>query len=238
MSIEWFIYNKNSVSGPFSTEDVKGQLSTETVDDNSFIWWKGEKDWIPVTKWAEDFETIIVKLEENLSELWRVKHSDSVSNYMSFDEAVEYVKNLQLEEGILINKKDAPQWESVYSHTVFLNALEMSRRQFPRVPIVANAKISKADSKFSYLVKANMIGQGGVGIHGLGKNFSIGTVIDLRLESPSLNGVIHAEATVIYHTDLGTSGVRFNALNAESQSLIVEYVNRFQNPSAKKQTAA
>lgn len=238
MMLEWFIYYKNSVLGPYSTHEVNTHVQTGKFDENSFIWWKGEKDWITVQKWRVDYPEIIKKLEAHFNVEWKIKINDSVSPSMSFEACLEYLKNVELSNTIYICKSDdGENWESIFNNSIFLNALELTRRKFPRVPIVATAKISKSDSKFSYLVKVNIVGQGGIGVGGLGKNFPTGTNVDIRIESPSFALPVHAEGRVVYHTTDGLTGVEFAAMNAESESMIIEYINKFGKNSSKQNAA-
>lgn len=232
MKLEWFIYHKNSVLGPFATKDVQVQVEAGKFSPNSFIWWKGEKDWITISKWLTDYPEIIKKLDAHFNVEWRLKVNDQVSQYMSFESCLEQLKTTELTNSIFISKKgDGNSWDSIFNNSIFMNALELTRRKFPRVPIVATAKVTKSDSKFSYLVKVNIIGQGGIGISGIGKNFPTGTEVDIRIESPSLSIPIHAEGKIVYHTRDGVSGLEFGAMNAESESIIIEYVNRFNQTS-------
>ncbi len=232
MKLEWFVYHKNSVLGPFSTQEVNSQVQAGKFADTSFIWWKGEKDWIAITKWQTDYPEIVRRLEAHFSVEWKVKINNQATPYMSFEKCLEHLKQVELTNQIFICKRgDGDAWDSIFNNSVFLNALELTRRKFPRVPIVATAKVTKSDSKFSYLVKVNIIGQGGIGITGLGRNFPIGTEVDLRIESPSMTVPLHAEGRVVYHSRDGITGIEFAAMNAEAESLIIEYVNRFKNSS-------
>lgn len=230
MQIEWFVFHKNSILGPFSTEDVRAQISDGKISDDSFIWWKGEKDWVSIESWNKEYPEIIRKLEAYFKVNWKVRQGRNITPFMSFDETLNHLKLLELNNSIFICKQKedgAEDWESIFSNTIFLNALEMTRRKHPRVPIVATAKICKLDSKFSYLVKVNTIGQGGMGVAGLGKNFPTGTVVEMRLESPSFTIPIIAEGKILYHTKDGISGVEFSVINAECNSTLISYVNQF-----------
>lgn len=231
MVLEWFVYHRNSVLGPFTTNEVESQLNLGKLSEDSFIWWKGEKDWVPLSQWKNEYPAIVQRLEEHFNVEWKIKKGNQTTSFMSFDECVAFFKNEELTNDIFICKKDprGQEWESIFTNTIFLNALEMTRRKFPRVPIVATAKISKSDSKFSYLVKVNTVGQGGVGIAGLGKNFPTGTSVDIKIESPSFPIPVHAEGRVVYHTKDGVTGVEFEGINAESENTVIEYVNRFQS---------
>lgn len=228
MKIEWFVYHKNTVLGPYNTSDIYSHLSSGKISDDSFIWWKGEKDWISLLQWKQEYPTIIKKLEEHFNVEWKIKDPKTTSPFMSFDDCIQYLKNTELNNTIFICQKGKENWENIFTNAIFMNALEMTRRKVPRVPIVATAKISKADSKFSYLVKVNIIGQGGIGVSGLGKNFPTGTNIDIKLESPSLTIPIHLEGRILYHTKDGSSGIEFEKIAAEPLSAIIEYINRFQ----------
>lgn len=233
MKIEWFVYHKNTVLGPYSTTDVHAHLASSKINEDTFIWWKGEKDWISILQWKNEYPSIIKKLEEHFSVEWSIKDPKMTSPFMSFDECLQYLKNTELNSSIYICQKGKENWESIFTNSIFMNALEMTRRKVPRVPIVATAKVSKADSKFSYLVKVNIVGQGGIGVSGLGKNFPTGTNVDIKIESPSLSIPIHAEGRILYHTKDGASGIEFEKISAEPLSAIIEYVNQFQETRTK-----
>jgi hypothetical protein len=233
MQIEWFVYHKNSVLGPFTTSDVTTQLTSGKFDEESFIWWKGEKDWISIIQWQSQFPAIVQKLESCYNTEWKIKTPTMTTDSMPFDSCIEHLKSVDIKSGIYISKAVNTNWENIFSNSVFLNALEMTRRKSPRVPIVATAKISKAGSKFSYLVKLNVIGEGGIGVSGLTKNFPTSVPIDIKIESANLSAPINAEGTIIYHTPDGVTGIEFNTINAEGRALIIEYVNQFSGKSVK-----
>lgn len=230
MQIEWFVFQKNSILGPFSTDEVKTQISGGKITEDSFIWWKGEKDWVSIDNWQKDYPAIIKKLEAHFKVDWKIRDENHETPFMSFDDCLQHLKLLPLKNTIYICKQTndgIDRWESIFSNTVFLNALEMTRRKHPRVPIVATAKVSKRESKFSYLVKVNTIGQGGMGVAGLGKNFPTGTTVELRLESPSLASAVIAEGRILYITKEGMSGIEFTVMNSESEACLIEYINQF-----------
>ncbi|MCB9072100.1 MAG: PilZ domain-containing protein [Bdellovibrionaceae bacterium] len=232
MQIEWFVFHKNSILGPFSTEDVKAQISSQKIAQDAFIWWKGEKDWVAIDVWLKDYPAIIKKLEAHFKVRWKIRDEHGETPFMSFEDSIQHLKLLELRNTIFICKEDkdgVEQWESIFSNTIFLNALEMTRRKHPRVPIVATAKVSKKDSKFSYLVKVNIIGQGGMGVSGLGRNFPAGTTVEVRLESPNISVPVVAEGRILYMTKDGLSGIEFGLINSESEAALIEYVNQFIN---------
>lgn len=239
MKLEWFVYQNNSVLGPFGTEEVEAQLATNKIEPFSFIWWKGEKDWIPISEWQKNYDSIVSKLEAHFTVLWRVKVDGVTTAHMAFDDCLDYVKSKELKADLYLNQKGHEDWESIYTNTVFMNALEMSRRKFKRVPIVATAKASKADSKFSYMVKVNMIGEGGIGITGLGVNFPVGTRIDLAIESGSLTQLLKVEGFIKYQNKQGITGIEFDTINAETKGVIIEYIKQFsREPSEPSSSAA
>lgn len=239
MQIEWFVFHKNSILGPYSTEDVRTHISSGKIPSDSFIWWKGEKDWTSIDDWQKYFPEIIRRLELHYKVNWKVKHGKNITEYMSFDSCLQYLKLLDLNNTIFLCKEtvdNRDEWESIFSNTIFLNALEMNRRKSPRVPIVATAKISKLNSKFSYLVKVNTVGQGGMGVTGLGKNFPTGTTIELKLESPSLSTLVVAEGNILYHTKDGIAGIEYTLINDESRATLIEYVKQFTPSNSATET--
>lgn len=232
MQIEWFIYHKNTVFGPFSTDDVNTHVDSGRFDGECFIWWKGEKDWIPVSQWQQSLPAIIKKLESHYNVEWKIRTPELTTDLMSFELCIEFLKKVELKNGIYICKSGSNNWENIYSNSIFMNALEMTRRKFPRVPVVATAKISKSDTKFSYLVKVNMIGEGGIGVTGLSKNFPIQGKIEIKLEGPNFPTPLFAEGKVVYHSKDGLTGIEFDAVTAEVRASIIDYVNQFQGNKA------
>jgi hypothetical protein len=213
-------------------------MTSGKFNEESFIWWKGEKDWISLFQWKSNYPNIVKKLEGHYNTEWKIKCPADTTELMSFDDCIEYLKSVDLKTGVFICKSGSADWENIFTNSVFLNALEMTRRKFPRVPIVATAKISKADSKFSYLVKLNVIGEGGIGVSGLTKNFPSGVPIDIKIEGANLATPIFAEGHIVYHTPDGVTGIEFNTISAEARSIIIEYVKRFSGTAVKTQTAS
>lgn len=241
MPIEWFVFFRNSILGPFSTEDVKVQLSEGKISNDSFVWWKGEKDWMPIESWDKNYNQIIRRLEAHFKVNWKIRIHKNTTPYMSFEDCLAYLKQVELNNSIYICKEQpsgAEDWESIFSNSIVLNALEMSRRKHPRVPILATAKISKLDSKFSYLVKVSTVGIGGLGVSGLGKNFPTGTTISLKIESAGLATPVVCEGKILYHTKDGLSGVEFLVMNDESQASLISYINQFSSQAKIRSAAA
>ena len=95
------------------------------------------------------------------------------------------------------------------------------------------AKVTRKGSRFSYVVKTATIGQGGLGIYGLGPNFEPGTSIELKVESEDLNASLNLSGVIVYNTDKGFLGVRFSDLSAEANAVILDYIHRFQENESK-----
>jgi hypothetical protein len=129
---------------------------------------------------------------------------------------------------VSVCQADEDNWIPVYSSFAFMEALNLSRRHFLRAPLMGLAKVTKDNSRFSYVVKTATIGQGGIGLYGLGPNFDVGTQVTLKVESEDLTSTISVNGIVVYNTNQGFIGIRFGALAAESTSVIVDYMMRFQ----------
>jgi|GEM_PF-4720266 len=93
------------------------------------------------------------------------------------------------------------------------------------------AKITRQTSRFSYVVKTATLGQGGMGVYGLGSNFEVGTEIQIKVESEDLSAPLNVTGKVVYNTDKGFVGISYKNISAEGKAIILDYINRFMETS-------
>ena len=146
---------------------------------------------------------------------------------MTFDEVIATLQQLKTFQFVSVSPNDEEDWVPVYSSYTFMEALKMSRRNFLRAPLMGLAKVTKEGSRFSYVVKTATVGQGGLGVYGLGPNFEPGTQVQVKVESEDLNASLSLVGTIVYNTDKGFVGIRFSDLSAEATSIILDYCRRF-----------
>jgi hypothetical protein len=51
--MEFFIHRAGVDYGPFSADDVKGQLAAGTILPSDYVWFEGEPDWAPISSLKE-----------------------------------------------------------------------------------------------------------------------------------------------------------------------------------------
>ena len=91
------------------------------------------------------------------------------------------------------------------------------------------AKVTRTNSRFSYVVKTATIGQGGLGVYGLGSNFEIGTAVQLKIESENLSAPLNVVGKVVYNTPRGFVGISLDNVSAEAKAIILGYIKRFKD---------
>ena len=227
----WFVHHDEKILGPFSTDKILQDLKDGEISYGAYIWSKGQVEWIPVSDWESNLDKL-TELSSGSHKKWKLRTPKEVTENLKFDEVVDQLKVMDNFKMVAVAPDDSSEWTPVYSSYAFMEALNLSRRNFLRAPLMGLAKVTRDVSRFSYVVKTATIGQGGVGVYGLGPNFEPGTQVNLRIESEDLSTSINVEGTVVYNTSQGFLGIRFGKLQAESSAVIIDYMKRFQSDEA------
>ncbi len=223
----WFVHHDEKILGPFSTEKILKDLKDGEISYGAYIWSKGQVEWVPVSDWENSLDELTAKANGE-NHKWQLRTPKKVIEDLDFNQVVDHLKNLENFQMVAVAPADSTEWTPVYSSYRFMEALNMSRRNFLRAPLMGLAKITRDASRFSYVVKTATIGQGGIGVYGLGPNFEPGTHISMRIESEDINAPITVSGTVVYNTADGFIGIRFGEMQAESTGVIIDYMKRFQ----------
>lgn len=226
MERTWFIHENYKIRGPFSIETVFKNIENGEIGRRAYIWARGQKEWILVSEWEKDRKRLPVQSDHSRKR-WKLKFGRKVLENLDFREILVELRKLNDYQWVSVSLQESEEWTPFYSSHIFMEALGLSRRRFPRVPLMGLAKITNEDSGSSYVVKTSTVGQGGLGVYGLGPSFVSGTKVKLKVESDDLSAVIRADGTVVYNTDQGFVGISFNQLFGESRETIVEYVKLF-----------
>ena len=224
----WFIHHDEKILGPYTTEKILKDLKDGEISYGAYIWSKGQVEWVPVSDWENNLDNILAASGE-AHKKWKLRTPTAIRQDLSFDQVLDELKVMENFQMVAIAPENSEDWTPVYSSYPFMEALNLSRRNFLRAPLMGLAKVTRDASRFSYVVKTATIGQGGIGVYGLGPNFEPGTQVSLRVESEDLNAPIVVSGTVVYNTSQGFIGIRFGELQAESTSVIIDYMKRFQN---------
>ena len=230
----WFVHHEEKILGPFSTDKILKDLKDGELSYGAHIWSKGQVEWVPISEWENNLDKLKA-LSDGSHKKWKLRTQKEVLMDLSFDDVVENLKVLENFQMVAVAPNETNNWVPVYSSYPFMEALNLSRRNFLRAPLMGLAKVTRDASRFSYVVKTATLGQGGIGVYGLGPNFEPGTQVTLRVESEDLNATINVNGTVVYNTDQGFIGIRFGEIQAESTAIIVEYMKRFQSETEPNQ---
>ncbi len=232
----WFVHHDEKILGPFSTDKILKDLKDGEISYGAYIWSKGQVEWVPVSDWENNLDKMLA-LTSNDNQSWKLRTPHKVIEDLNFDQVVDELKEMENFQMVAVAPMDASDWTPIYSSYPFMEALNLSRRNFLRAPLMGLAKVTRDASRFSYVVKTATIGQGGIGVYGLGPNFDPGTTVKIKVESEDLNTSINVNGTVVYNTSQGFVGIRFGELQAEVTSVIIDYMKRFQNdqPADNKQ---
>lgn len=222
----WFVHHDEKILGPFTTEKIIKDLKEGELSYAAYIWSKGQVEWIAISDWESNLDNLRAAQESN-GHLWKLRTPKSVTDDLSFDQVVEELKGMDNFQMVAVAPSDSEQWTPIYSSYTFMEALNLSRRNFLRAPLMGLAKITRDASRFSYVVKTATIGKGGLGVYGLGPNFEPGTTVQIKIESEDLSASLSTNGTVVYNTAQGFIGIRFGEMQAETSAIIIEYLKRF-----------
>ena len=225
--MKWFVHYDEKILGPFSKEHILQDLKKGNISYSSYIWSKGQVEWMSASDWENNLDTIMAKSEEP-GQKWRLKTPEGIQENLSFNQVLEKLKTMEDFQMVATAPAQSQEWMPIYHSYPFMEALNLSRRSHLRAPLMGLAKVIHKESRFSYIVKTATIGQGGLGVYGLGANFQPGDQVSLKIESIDLcPNPLNLNGIIAYNTAQGFVGIRFDELHAEPASIIVNYVRRF-----------
>lgn len=234
----WFVHHDEKILGPFTTDKILKDLKDGEISYGAYVWSKGQVEWVPLSDWEGNLANLSA-MADGSQKHWKVRTPKGTVENLSFESVVSELRGMTNLQMVAVAPQDSTNWSPVYSSYPFMEALNLSRRNFMRAPLMGLAKVTRDASRFSYVVKTATIGQGGIGVYGLGPNFEPGTQVTLKVESEDLGASISVNGTVVYNTDQGFIGIRFGEILAESTSIILDYMKRFQGqiPEEKEEAA-
>lgn len=239
VKVEWFVYINSNVQGPYSTEQLRSRLDQGLVKEDAFVWWKGQQEWMPVRSWESYIDdNYIGQPDVENKKIWNIRIHDKTLSNLSFNELLEKLKTIQNYTHVSVRQNESSEWENIYARQEILTELGMSRRKFLRAPLMGSAKVVKDGSRFSYIVKTATLGQGGMGLIGQGTNLSVNSTVNIKVESTDLSAPLNLSGTVLYMLKSGFIGVKFANANAESQTIIMDYLRKFEGKTEPSEGSA
>lgn len=242
----WFLQYQGRVDGPFNSERLQESLQAigDSQLDKTLIWKRGFTEWMKASKWSPEEELTaasfamphtpvyatdakIKSVAQAISEdaFHRVQVNFIDQPLMSKAELLTLISKQADVAAIAIQDPKSKEWKEVYAFPEFVERLGLTRRDHPRVPILA--QFSGSSNKNPHLsARVITISEGGLGFT---DNFElkIGDWIEGQLTSPHFFQPISLQAEVIYSGLDGYVGFKFSQVTDEAKSAIIEYVKKF-----------
>lgn len=235
----WFLYSNDVVTGPFSTDDVHSRLSNNELDSQCFIWWKGQREWIPIATWKAELNSILASLVTNQQKpIWYIDVGAAPVGPLTRNELIENLRSMTDLGQLRLWAVGMQKWKTLFELHDLMEQLGISRRENDRAPLMGTVAISRPnDEPKSFVAKAASISVAGIGVSNA-QNLHRGDDVALLIRSNDIPGNIHLRGEVVYVTEGGHAGIRFDKVHPETHALIHDYVKRFvtdqesQNPAA------
>lgn len=228
MSLIWYIYSNDIVSGPFSTENVETGLEQKKWSEQAMIWWKGQREWVSVETWRKDLKIILESLKSNiLTTAWYAEYLGTQKGPMNSKELFSFVQSNGIIGSCRVWSVGMDRWMTIFEIPELVTYFGITRRKHARAPFKGDLLIKKASNINDTLIaQAGSISTGGLGVKGL-DTITTGEDVNLQLKSPLLVQGIQTNAVVVYTNIGGYTGLEFKDLPKEYESIISDYVNQF-----------
>lgn len=223
---KWFAQKNNKITGPFDQTHIESLLQSNS--DDLLLWGKGLSEWLTAKEWQDHIKGIQAEMTEAQNPNWYFKTSQSSSKPLNFNTLIAEIKKLNTYEDLMIKNDQQDKWVSIFALPLVADEIGITRRQMPRVPILGFLTGQRVDDHSTIKAKVVTISQGGCGVTE-GTGITSGTSLKGIIKSPNLIGDIHISADVVYIGKDGYIGMKFSSISPESQSQIVEYVNKFKD---------
>lgn len=226
----WFLYDKEFVSGPFTTEDLLDILNIEDCSAEARVWWSSSRDWVRKDHWLHNYKQFEANLKNAEPATWFAEREGETYGPSTKAALIGLLSNLENLSSIRVWKKGQERWASIYQHRDIADSLGISRRKHARAPLVG--QISVELEGLNKIGQASTVSAGGVGLKGV-VGLNPGDIVNLIIRSPLLVTAIHCKAEV-RHVHGEMTGFEFVGLPSEYHATIVDYVTQFQKDKGDK----
>jgi hypothetical protein len=228
MSFAWFLYSNEVVSGPFSTEDVQGKIVTGVLGANAHIWWKGQREWIPISTWLNQVDRVVQNAQDRAQKpVWYVDSGKSPTGPLTEKELIDHLRATPSLARVRLWAVGMEKWTSLFELADVMELLGLSRRENERAPLMGTVAVSRSnDDPQGFVLRAASISVAGMGVQGR-HDLRCGDSISIVVKSAEMPSPIALRGEIAYVTANGYAGIRFEKVQPETLSTIVEYVKRF-----------
>lgn len=150
---------------------------------------------------------------------------------MSKAELITWIAKQPDIKKILIQNPKTKEWKDLYNFPDILERLGLSRRQLPRVLIMAQFSGKSTNTTEPVTYRVINISQSGVGFTE-SYDLRIGDEVEGQISSPHFFQPLHIKAEVVYAGQDGYIGLKFIQIPDEALATIIDYVKKFsKNPA-------
>jgi hypothetical protein len=219
----WFLLHEGQVIGPFAQAEVESHAASLK---SPLVWGKGPSEWMTLEKWSKVASEIVAGTQKPRASdrVWKVRVAGQEMAAMEYDQMIEALKKQTDHSDVQIWTEGYSEWKDIFQIHKIMDELGVSRRQYPRVPLMGTVQCEGVTNTFT--AQAQSIGAGGLGVTGV-PDIKIGEKLKTILKSPNLPAAVHSTCEVVYVGSDGYAGLKFVTIQAEAQAGIVEYVKKF-----------
>jgi hypothetical protein len=229
----WFVYSDDVVNGPFNTETLKQQLTDRKWSETCFIWWKGQREWIPVATWQKNLDSIVNANEDKAhSPIWYIDNgTGSPVGPLTKEEMYQHLRGFNTVGKVRLWTAGMQHWTPLFDLPDIIDDLGMSRREHNRAPLMGSVAITSVSGTASTIIaRAACISVGGCGLNDA-QMLNYGDEVQLVIKSAEFPNPIRMQALVMYVTSSGYAGLKFHQVHSETHALIFDYVKKFVDAS-------
>jgi hypothetical protein len=239
MNVMWFVYTNEVVSGPFPTETVRTKIHAGDIAAGSFIWWKGQREWVPVASWESQLDQIVkISADRSQKAVWYIDNGGSPVGPLTENEMILQLRVLPSVNRIRLWAVGMEKWTSIFELGDVMEQLGLSRRENERAPLMGTVAVTRSnEDPKGFMLRAASISVGGMGLTGQ-HDLRHGDAVSILVKSADIPGNMHLRGKVAYVTSNGYVGVRFEHVHPETQSMIFDYVKRFNTSDSGSSQAA
>jgi len=187
---------------------------------------------MPITSWREQLQIILKsESEKTHNPVWYVDSNGSSVGPLTQSEMISHLRGASTLNKVRLWSVNLNKWTNIFELHDIMEQLGISRRENERAPLMGTVAISRADQQGPVVVKAASISAAGMGLNDSG--FLVkGEQVQLLVKSSEFPHALRFTGTVAYVTSTGYVGIRFDELHPEMATFVVDYVKRFNAPSA------
>lgn len=239
MAFAWFLYSNDVVSGPFSTEDVQNKIVTGVLGANAHVWWKGQREWIPISTWLNQVDRVVQSANDRAQKpVWYVDAGKSPTGPLTEKELIDHLKTTSSLARVRLWAVGMEKWTSLFELAEVMELLGLSRRENERAPLMGTVAVSRSnDDPQGFVLRAASISVAGMGVQGR-HDLRAGDSISMVVKSAEMPSTLTLRGEIAYVTANGYAGIRFEKVQPDSHSMIVDYVKRFNSDDGAASQAA